>query len=83
MEERGVALPEYDPADAASVEAWDNASREMAQNASGTVRAVLGNASSSSTWARIELPTLEANPSVTRILRINPSTGAETVIFSR
>jgi hypothetical protein len=62
---------------------WDALSEQFAENASGTVRAVLGNVSSSSTWARVELPILEANSNVTQIIQIDPTTGEQTVILSR
>ena len=81
---RGIELPRWDPKNPASLKAWDDASRAYAEGASGTVKAVLGDSiGPTSTWQRIELPTLQANPNVARIIRIDPATGAETVIFSR
>jgi hypothetical protein len=84
MEQRGIRMPEWNPNDPASIEAWTNASRAYAQGASGTVYAVIGDSvRAGSIWQEVELPALEANPEVTQIVRIDPATHAETVIYSR
>jgi hypothetical protein len=84
MDQRGIRLPEWDPNDPASIEAWTNASRSYAQGASGTVYAVLGSSTrAGSVWETVELPALEGNTAVTRIVGIDPATHAETVIFQR
>ncbi len=81
---RGIVLPTWDAANPASVHAWQAASRAYAEGASGTVRAVIGDSiRPGSIWEKVELPALMANPNVARIIRVNPATGAETVIFSK
>jgi hypothetical protein len=84
IESRGVQMPTWNAADATSVQIWDQASAAYAQGASGTVRVVLGdNVSSMSTWQTVEFPALKANQNVTSVIQVNPTTGAETVIFHR
>ncbi len=81
---RGATLPAYNPADTASVQAWRDASLMFAQNARGSVLAVVGESvRPESVWATIELPALKANPNVTQIIRIDPFTGASSVIFTK
>lgn len=80
----GATLPAYNPADTASVQAWRDASLMFAQNARGSVLAVVGESvRPESVWATIELPALKANPNVTQIIRIDPFTGASSVIFTK
>jgi hypothetical protein len=50
---------------------WGNVSRSFAQGASGQVRVLQGTVRPSSVYRSIELPTLQANPSVTGIEPIN------------
>ena len=38
---------------------------------------------SGSIWEKLELPALKVNPEVTRIVTIDPATGADKVIFER
>lgn len=77
-------MPIYDPNIPMSVNAWQSISIELAKNASGEVRAVLGSQiRPQSIWETYELPTLLRNPAVTRIVAIDPKTLAERVIFQR
>jgi hypothetical protein len=81
---RQLNLPDYNRAIPETVAAWENASKAYAANASGSVRAVVGDGLRvDSVWMRLELPALKANPSVTEIVTINPITGLQTVIFKR
>jgi hypothetical protein len=81
---RGITLPPWNQNDPASVQVWQQASQAFANGAKGTVRVVLGDAvRPGSIWESVELPALQANPSVTQIIRVDPATGAETVIFRR
>ena len=73
---RGIELPVWDAGNPASVQAWQDASRAFAENANGTVTAVIGDSlRPGSVWETIELPALEANRNVTQIIRIDPATG--------
>lgn len=84
IKSRGMDLPVWDAANPSSVQAWQNASRAYAEGASGNVRAVLGDTMRpGNIWETIELPALKANPNVSQIIRVHPSTGVETVIFTR
>jgi hypothetical protein len=84
MKARGIDLPVWDAGNPASVQAWKDASCAFANNAQGTVRAVIGDSlRPGNVWETVELPALKANPNVTQIIRINPATGAQTVIFTR
>lgn len=79
-----MKLPAWDASNPASVAAWENASREFAQGASGNVRVLQGETlRTSSIWGRIEFPALKANPNVTSITAVNPSTGAEVLLWGR
>ncbi|MHB8255492.1 MAG: hypothetical protein ACYDEV_17855, partial [Acidiferrobacter sp.] len=83
MASKGIALPAWDASNPAVVEAWQNASLNYAQGASGSVNAVIGSTlRPGSVWETIELPALRANPKVTEINVIYPATKAKTVIFT-
>ena len=80
LDGKHVKMPDFhaDPA------IWEQASDAFAMGARGTVRVILGDSvDPSSVWQRIERPALEANRRVTKIVAINPHTGAESVIFVR
>lgn len=84
IESRQIGMPFYDPVNAKSVQAWIDISTELAKNASGEVRAVLGSSMRpQSIWETYELPALLKNPAVTRIIRVDPKTKKEIVIFER
>lgn len=75
-------MPVWDAANPASIKAWQDLSRVYASIASGEVRAVVGsNLRPGNVWQTVELPALQSNPNVTRIIQGNPTTGAETVIW--
>jgi RHS repeat-associated protein len=81
---RGITAPRYDPSNPESVSFWNWASYYYALEAQGTVRAVVGTQiRDDAIWTTIELPTLLNNPNVTRIVTIDPATGAETTILQR
>jgi len=81
---RGVNIPVWDPDNPAVVAAWRNAAEAFARGAKGDVRVVLGDTlRPGNVWETVELPALRANTSVRRIIRLDPTTGAETVIFRR
>ena len=84
MQTRGITLPAWDASNPSVVAAWQNASRNFAVGASGDVKAVIGSTlRPGSVWETVELPALKANPNVTSITTIDPSTGVKTVIFKR
>ncbi|MBA3727547.1 MAG: hypothetical protein H0W86_14230, partial [Armatimonadetes bacterium] len=68
IEEKQIDTANFTPAD------WDNVSRELAQNASGVVRVVLGTDPVPSTvrltWDAVEFPALKQNPKVTKIVAL-------------
>lgn len=77
-------MPEYNKDIPSSVKAWERASYYFANNSSGTVHAVLGeNIRPDSVWNSIEYNTLIQNSNVTKIIKIDPKTLAEQVIFRR
>jgi hypothetical protein len=81
MEKRGIKLPAWDADDPEVVRAWTEASKAYADGVSGEVRAVIGeNVRPGAVWNE-ELTALENNPAVTRIIRIDPYTGRQTVIW--
>lgn len=61
---------------------WDGLSEQLAKEATGKVRVVLGVENPDSTWMRVELRALKENPRVTGIWRVNPETGEETLYWS-
>jgi hypothetical protein len=84
IESRQLTMPAYNPNNPASVQAWQDISTELARNASGEVRVVLGNSvRPQSIWEVYELPALKGNTAVTRIVAIDPLTKVETLIFRR
>lgn len=83
LAEHRIPMPAWDGSDAVA-EAWSAVSEEFAESASGDVYVVLGTElRPGNTWETTEFPELRANPAVSRVIRIDPSTGAMTVIFNR
>ncbi len=82
--DRGIKLPEWDENNPATVAAWKAASEAYAEGASGTVRVVLGDSlRAGNVWEGVEFDALKRNPFVTQIIRIDPASGAETVLWTR
>jgi hypothetical protein len=80
----GVKAPVWDANNPATVSWWEKASEIYAGGVSGEVRAVVGSdLRAGNIWQTVELKALIGNPAVTRIVEINPETGAQTVVFSR
>jgi hypothetical protein len=81
---RGIVLPAWDANDPAVVAAWQNASRSYAEGVSGTVHAVIGSSlRPGNVWETAELPALQTNPAVTKLVQIDPFTRTKTTIFER
>jgi hypothetical protein len=84
MAQRNIVMPAWDASNPAVVKAWQTASAQFAEGASGTVRAVIGqNLRPGNIWQTAELPALMANQKVARIITIDPATLASKVIFQR
>jgi hypothetical protein len=84
IESRGINMPVWDAANPASIKAWQDVSRVYASSASGEVRAVVGsNLRHGNIWQSVELPALQRNPNVSRVIQVNPTTGAESVLWGR
>jgi uncharacterized protein YukE len=82
MRQRGIELPEWDPDDPTAVSLWSEASAAYADQANGVVRAVIGqDLRLGNVWENAELPVLRNSPNVTQIVRIDPLTGEEVVIY--
>ena len=65
-------------------EKWKFTSMEYAKQASGKVRVVLGeNVRADSVWLTYELPALKQNTNVSQIIKIDPKTLEEIIIYAR
>jgi len=81
---RGVDLPTWDPSNPASVQAWNKASGNFAAGASGNVTVLQGDTLRvQSIWGQTEFDALTANPNVTSITSVNPTTGARTILWTK
>ena len=81
---QGIKLPEWDFDNPYAIQAWKDASIAYAKQASGEVNAIIGhNLSRNGIWNTVELPSLKANPNVTKIILIDPKTLVKTIIFTR
>jgi hypothetical protein len=84
LERNGISPPKWSFDDPAADEWWSNVSEAYAANSRGEVHAVIGpDLRPNGVWQTVELPRLMNNPNVTRIVIIDPETGAETMIFER
>ncbi|WP_171019906.1 hemagglutinin repeat-containing protein, partial [Hydrogenophaga sp. 2FB] len=84
LEQRQIKMPIYNPADASTVQAWIDVSTELAKNASGEVKVVLGSMRRpQNIWETYEFPTLINNPAVSKVIAVDPYTMKETIIFNR
>jgi RHS repeat-associated protein len=84
MASRGIQLPEWDPANPASMGEWRSASQAFASGARGSVRVLQEDSLRiNSVWGEIEYPALRAKVRVTSITAIDPRSGIETVLWSR
>jgi RHS repeat-associated protein len=84
LDKRGITMPPWDEHNPASVAKWKEVSENYARGCSGEVKAVVGqDMRPGNVWETKELPALKANPNVTKITQIDPSTRAETVIYTR
>jgi hypothetical protein len=84
LDRNGVTPPKWSFDDSAAQGWWSDVSGIFAENVRGEVRAVIGSSlRPGSVWETVELPRLMDNPSVTRIIIIDPETGSATTIFER
>jgi hypothetical protein len=80
--EHDIAMPRWGSPGAE--EAWGDVSARYASAAHGDVHVVLGTSlREGNVWETRELGALQANPDVTRIVTIDPTTGRMTTIFER
>ncbi|MFT3799078.1 hypothetical protein [Microbacterium sp.] len=69
-------LPVWNEADSESVRFWTDASAAFAENANGTVHAVVGSdLRPGNIWQTVEVPRLLDNQNVTSVIEINVDTG--------
>lgn len=84
LAEKNIDLPEFDPTDQQTVDAWRTVSKTYAEKASGDVRVVLGEeVRADSTFTTIEYPTLMENENVTKITAVNPNDNSEVVLADK
>jgi len=84
IEERAIKMPVWDENDPAVVAAWESISRQYAQGASGTVHVVLGEQlRPNNVWESREFDALKANPAVEKIVRIDPFSRLESILWAR
>lgn len=77
-------LPAWNRHDPESVRFWEEASAAYAENASGDVTAIVGSdLRPGNIWQTVEVGRLMDNPSVSRIIQIDPDTGEATELFKR
>ncbi len=74
---------DFDAEDPAGLQAWIEASRQFAEGASGEARVVLGKTRPGNIWEVVQFPALKANPRITKVIAIDPSTQERRTIFKR
>ena len=80
LADKGVKMPNFSE----NPKIWEEVSAEYSNQVSGTIRAVIGKElREGNVWENIELPRLKANNNVTEIIKIDPVTLEEKVIFKR
>jgi filamentous hemagglutinin len=80
---RNIQLPKWNASDPSVVAAWERASVDFANGASGNVRVLQGDALRIDAIFGPEFRALTNNPSVNSIKSINPDTGLEVLLWSR
>jgi len=84
LKSRNIDMPAWNASNLAVVKLWEDVATQYANQVSGEVRAVIGRNLRLATVSQTkELPALKANRNVTRIIKIDPETLVETVIFVR
>lgn len=85
LERKGmVPVPGWDVAEPETIRFWDEAAKAYAENACGTVTAIVGcDVRPDNIWQRVEVPRLTNNPKVTEIIQIDPDSRRSKVIFQR
>ncbi len=85
IERAGITMPEYDPNNTATHEAWAKVSELYAQGASGVAYVVMGEEVRENTvFLTKELPALQANGLVVQVVKIDARTGEEVeVLYER
>lgn len=79
---RGFGMPGFVYGDEGIMEAWSMVSARYASAARGMIRVILPDkVKSDSVWNRLELPALLTNPDVTNIIRVNPDTGEQSILY--
>lgn len=84
LERNGISPPKWSFDDPDAEAWWSKVSETYATNSQGEVHAVIGpDLRPGGVWKTVELPRLMDNPRVTKIVIIDPETGAETTVFER
>ncbi len=84
IESKKISMPEWDSNNPKVIKMWEDVSAAYANQASGEVKAVVGNKlRPGNIWENVELDRLKSNNNVTKIISIDPETLVETVIFIR
>jgi hypothetical protein len=84
LDEAGVTMPVFDDRTPEALEAWKDASLFFAEQASGVTHVVMGQQlRDGNVFETLERPALEANPNVTKIVKIDAVTFQEEDLFVR
>jgi hypothetical protein len=83
LRDHQIAMPAWDGTPEVA-EIWGEVSKKYAEAAHGDVRVVLGrDLRPGNVWETYEFDALTANPAVTRIIAIDPGSGAMRLLFER